>query len=95
MLQHEVWLSKKSKVHCAISACCEGSHSHFLVLSDGVNASDPYAPVRALRSLKHEKLQQRLFLVDKEARLRSGARGLQARKALVAFEKVVADSQAL
>ncbi|TFB03151.1 hypothetical protein CCMA1212_004521 [Trichoderma ghanense] len=65
------------------------------VLSDGVNASDPYAPVRALRSLKHEKLQQRLFLVDKEARLRSGARGLQARKALVAFEKVVADSQAL
>lgn len=65
------------------------------VLSDGVNASDPYAPVRALRSLKHEKLQKRLFLVDKEARLRSGARGLQARKALVAFEKVVADSQAL
>ncbi|RFU74830.1 hypothetical protein TARUN_7399 [Trichoderma arundinaceum] len=65
------------------------------VLSDGVDASDPYAPVRALRGLKHEKLQKRLFLVDKEARLRSGARGLQARKALVAFEKVVADSQAL
>ncbi|KAM0258090.1 hypothetical protein ACHAQJ_003995 [Trichoderma viride] len=64
------------------------------VLSDGVDASDPYAPVRALRGLKHEKLQKRLFLVDKEARLRSGARGLQARKALVAFEKVVADSQA-
>ncbi|KAL7922286.1 P-loop containing nucleoside triphosphate hydrolase protein [Trichoderma austrokoningii] len=65
------------------------------VLADGVDASDPYAPVRALRGLKHEKLQKRLFLVDKEARLRSGARGLRARKALVAFEKVVADSQAL
>ncbi|EHK22278.1 uncharacterized protein TRIVIDRAFT_54248 [Trichoderma virens Gv29-8] len=65
------------------------------VLSEGVDASDPYAPIRALRGLKHEKLQKRLFLVDKEARLRSGARGLQARKALVAFEKVVADSQAL
>ncbi|KAL5090596.1 hypothetical protein Trisim1_004221 [Trichoderma cf. simile WF8] len=65
------------------------------VLSDGVDAADPYAPIRALRGLKHEKLQKRHFLVDKEARLRSGARGLQARKALVAFEKVVADSQAL
>ncbi|PON29440.1 hypothetical protein TGAM01_v201689 [Trichoderma gamsii] len=65
------------------------------VLADGVDASNPYAPVRALRGLKHEKLQKRLFLVDKEARMRSGARGLQARKALVAFEKVVADSQAL
>lgn len=65
------------------------------VLADGVDASDPYAPIRALRGLKHEKLQKRLFLVDKEARMRSGARGLQARKALVAFEKVVADSQAL
>ncbi|KAM0484237.1 hypothetical protein ACHAPX_001656 [Trichoderma viride] len=64
------------------------------VLADGVDASDPYAPIRALRGLKHEKLQKRLFLVDKEARMRSGARGLQARKALVAFEKVVADSQA-
>ncbi|KAK1252804.1 hypothetical protein MKX08_003991 [Trichoderma sp. CBMAI-0020] len=65
------------------------------VLADGVDALDPYAPVWALRGLKHEKLQKRLFLVDKEARMRSGARGLQARKALVAFEKVVADSQAL
>lgn len=69
--------------------------SFCLVLADGVDASDPYAPIRALRGLKHEKLQKRLFLVDKDARLRSGARGLQARKALVAFEKVVADSQAL
>ncbi|KAK5998590.1 ATP-binding cassette sub-family F member 3 [Cladobotryum mycophilum] len=64
------------------------------VLSEGVDASDPYAPVRVLRGFKHEKLQKRLFLLDKDARLRSGTRGIQARKALVAFEKVVADSSA-
>ncbi|KAK2590421.1 hypothetical protein QQS21_011894 [Conoideocrella luteorostrata] len=63
-------------------------------LSDGVDASDPFSPVRALRSLKHDRLQKRLFRLDKDARLRSGARGLQARKALVAFEKVVAESDA-
>lgn len=62
------------------------------VLSEGVNASDSYAPVRALRQLKHHRHQQRLFRLDKDARLRSGARGLQARKALVAYEKVVAES---
>ncbi|KAG6107919.1 hypothetical protein E4U31_008100 [Claviceps sp. LM219 group G6] len=62
-------------------------------LSDGVDASDPYSPIRALRSLKHDRLQKRLFRQDKDARLRSGARGLQARKALVALEKVVANSE--
>ncbi|RCI09677.1 hypothetical protein L249_3789 [Ophiocordyceps polyrhachis-furcata BCC 54312] len=65
------------------------------VLSSGVDSSDPYGPVRALRALKHERLRKRLFLLDKEARLRSGARGSQARKALVAFEKVVAESEAM
>lgn len=45
--------------------------------------------------MKHERLLKEQFLLDKEARLRSGARGLQARKALVAGEKAVADSQAL
>ncbi|KHN98059.1 ABC transporter-like protein [Metarhizium album ARSEF 1941] len=64
-------------------------------LSEGVDASDPLGPVRALRSLKHHRLQKRLFRMDKEARLRSGARGVQARKALVAFEKVVAESDAM
>ncbi|GLA58277.1 hypothetical protein AtubIFM56815_008597 [Aspergillus tubingensis] len=62
-------------------------------LSQGIDTSDPYAPVRALRSLKHERLQKRLFILDKDARLRSGMRGMQARKALVAFEKVVAESK--
>ncbi|OAR02715.1 hypothetical protein LLEC1_08076, partial [Akanthomyces lecanii] len=62
-------------------------------LSDGVNSTDPFAPVRAVRNLKHHRLQKRHFLLDKDARLRSGARGMAARKALVAIEKVVAESQ--
>ncbi|ENH68972.1 Putative ABC transporter ATP-binding protein YheS [Fusarium oxysporum f. sp. cubense race 1] len=61
-------------------------------LTEGINGSDPFTPVRALRHLKHRKHQERLFRLDKDARLRSGARGMQARKALTAFEKVVAES---
>jgi hypothetical protein len=40
-------------------------------------------------------MQKKLFLLDKDARLRSGARGMQARKALVEFEKQVADQAVL
>ncbi|KXX74785.1 ABC transporter F family member 3 [Madurella mycetomatis] len=64
-------------------------------LSTGVNSADPYAALRALRKLRHERMQKRLFVLDKDARLRSGARGLQARKALVEYEKLVAQSAAL
>ncbi|CAM1511496.1 Fc.00g090090.m01.CDS01 [Cosmosporella sp. VM-42] len=64
------------------------------VLTDGVNASDTYAPIRALRQLKYERQQQHLLVLDKDARLRSGSRGLAARKALAAHEKVVAESKA-
>ncbi|PTD01594.1 ATP-binding cassette sub-family F member 3 [Fusarium culmorum] len=64
-------------------------------LTEGINASDPSAPVKALRQLKHQKHQERLFRLDKDARLRSGARGMQARKALTAYEKVVAESSEL
>lgn len=48
-----------------------------------------------MRGFKHERLQKKLFLLDKDARLRSGARGMAARKALVAFEKVVAESNSV
>ncbi|KAK1146895.1 hypothetical protein N8T08_002221 [Aspergillus melleus] len=64
-------------------------------LSKSTEKSDPYAALRALRSLNHERHQKDLFLLDKDARLRSGVRGLQARKALVAYEKVVAESKEL
>ncbi|KAK7447506.1 hypothetical protein CaCOL14_008578 [Colletotrichum acutatum] len=64
-------------------------------LSDGINSTDSIGPVRALRALRHERNQKHLFQVDKNARLRSGDRGLAARKALKAFEKKVAESQSL
>ncbi|KAK2023551.1 ABC transporter [Colletotrichum zoysiae] len=62
-------------------------------LSDGINSTDPYGPVRAVRAVRHDRNQKRLFREDKNARLRSGDRGLAARKALKAFEKTVAESQ--
>ena len=66
------------------------------ILADGLNSPDGSAgAIRALRRVKHERLQRRLFVLDKNARLRSGARGMQARKELVAFEKEVAASAAM
>lgn len=65
------------------------------ILSQGVDSNDAYAPLRALRRLKHDRIQKKHFLLDKDARLRSGDRGLAARKTLVAFEAIVADSEAL
>lgn len=64
-------------------------------LADGVNSPDSYGALRAWRKLRHERMQKRLFVLDKDARLRSGARGLQARKALSEFEKTVAEHAAL
>ncbi|KAK4660868.1 hypothetical protein QC762_122860 [Podospora pseudocomata] len=58
-------------------------------LTKGVNDPDPYGTLRAVRKLKYERMQKKLFVLDKDASLRSGARGLQARKALVEFEKEV------
>ncbi|KAK7738847.1 hypothetical protein SLS63_002184 [Diaporthe eres] len=65
------------------------------ILADGVNSPEGLAAVKALRKVKHERLQKQVFVVDKNARLRSGARGMQARKELIAFERVVAESAAL
>ncbi|KAL5610300.1 hypothetical protein FOVSG1_004981 [Fusarium oxysporum f. sp. vasinfectum] len=65
------------------------------ILSKGIESSDPYAAVRALRQLKHHRQQQRLFRLDKDARLRSGTRGFQARKVLLAQEKLVRAAQEL
>ncbi|CEJ84904.1 hypothetical protein VHEMI03610 [[Torrubiella] hemipterigena] len=65
------------------------------ILSQGVDSTNAFAPLRALRRLKHERIQKNHFLLDKDARLRSGERGLAARKTLVAFEAVVAESEAL
>ncbi|KAM0328124.1 hypothetical protein ACHAQA_005528 [Verticillium albo-atrum] len=64
-------------------------------LSVGINATDPMGPVRAFRTIRHERNQKHLFQLDKDARLRSGARGMAARKALTAFEKTTAESKVL
>ena len=66
------------------------------MLSKGIeNLNVNHAPLRALRQVKHERLQKELFECDKDARLRSGARGMAARKALIAQEKIVAESAIL
>lgn len=65
------------------------------VLSEGINSADDIKIARSLRQVRHERMQKRLFVLDKMARLRSGARGMQARKELIAFEKKVAEFQAL
>jgi len=39
-------------------------------------------------------MQRHLFRLDKDARLQSGARGFDARKALKEYEKEMADAEA-
>ncbi|KAM5475398.1 hypothetical protein MauCBS54593_001086 [Microsporum audouinii] len=53
---------------------------------------DSLAPVKAIRQLHHEACQHELFLAQKNASLRSGARGLQARKDLKAAESKLEES---
>ncbi|KAI8629226.1 ABC transporter [Xylariaceae sp. FL1651] len=65
------------------------------LLSEAVESTNPFGALRGLRKLRHERLQKELFLKDKDARLRSGARGMQARKALITMEKEVAEFHAL
>jgi hypothetical protein len=64
-----------------------------LVLSKAIDGHEStFAPLRALRQVHHDRLKKELFELDKDARLRSGTRGMAARKALIAFEKKVAES---
>ena len=64
-----------------------------LVILKAINGHESaFAPLRALRQVHHDRLKKDLFELDKDARLRSGTRGMAARKALIAFEKKVAES---
>ena len=66
------------------------------VLSNGIDHSgSPFAAVKAFRQVRHERLRRELFEVQKAARLRSGARGSDARKTLIAYEKKFEDSAIL
>lgn len=66
-----------------------------LDLSRGVESNNPFDALRSLRRVRRERLQKDLFLKAKDAKLRSGARGMQARKALIAAEKTVAEFDVL
>ncbi|KAH8164871.1 hypothetical protein CIB48_g3370 [Xylaria polymorpha] len=61
------------------------------LLSRGIESTNPLDAVRRLRKIRHERLQKELFMKAKDAKLRSGARGMQARKVLMAMEKTVAE----
>ncbi|KAL2065197.1 hypothetical protein VTL71DRAFT_2866 [Oculimacula yallundae] len=64
------------------------------ILSKAIdNPVSALSPLRALRRVQHDRLKKELFEHDKDARLRSGTRGMAARKALIAFEKKVAESE--
>ena len=60
-----------------------------LVLSKSLESEDPLEPILVVRRLRHERLQKQLFLAQKNASLRSGTRGLQARKELKIVEAKV------
>ncbi|KAI2635012.1 P-loop containing nucleoside triphosphate hydrolase protein [Xylaria nigripes] len=57
------------------------------VLSRGVESANPFDALRSLRKVRRERLQKELFIKTKDAKLQSGARGMQARKNLIAAEK--------
>ncbi|CAG8951458.1 hypothetical protein HYFRA_00007374 [Hymenoscyphus fraxineus] len=64
----------------------------YVLLKAVEGQASPLAPLRALRQVHHARLKKELFELDKDARLRSGTRGMAARKALTAFEKKIAES---
>ncbi|KAA8576016.1 hypothetical protein EYC84_006179 [Monilinia fructicola] len=71
----------------------EIQHEINVLLKAMDSQEDPLTPIRALRQVQHERLKKELFEKDKDARLRSGTRGMAARKALIAFEKTIAESE--
>ncbi|OJI97160.1 hypothetical protein ASPVEDRAFT_159327 [Aspergillus versicolor CBS 583.65] len=55
-------------------------------LSKSFETEDPLQPVKGIRKLRHDDIEKQLFLAQKNASLKSGARGLQARKELKSVE---------
>ncbi|KAL3486831.1 P-loop containing nucleoside triphosphate hydrolase protein [Aspergillus germanicus] len=64
-------------------------------LSNSFEMEDPLQPVRAIRKIRHDEIEKQLFLAQKNANLKSGARGLQARKELKAVEARLQSSREL
>ncbi|KAE8445405.1 hypothetical protein EG329_013418 [Mollisiaceae sp. DMI_Dod_QoI] len=58
------------------------------ILSKAIdNPESSLSPLRAFRQVHHDRLKKELFELDKDARLRSGTRGMAARKALIAVSQ--------
>jgi len=57
------------------------------------NINDPLTVVRAIRKLKHERLERALTEMKEIAARRSGARGAKSRKDLISLEERVANSK--
>jgi ATPase subunit of ABC transporter with duplicated ATPase domains len=60
---------------------------------DTDEGSDVWAQIRAYRQLKYQRLSRDLLTAERNARLRSRARGFQARRDLISFTKKVEDSK--
>ena len=66
-----------------------------VVLSSGIDSMNPFSPVRALRTIRHKRLEREFREVEKAASLRSGARGYEARKVLIGYERRMEASNTL
>ena len=64
-----------------------------VALTTALNSSDSLVVVKTLRKIKYDRAQDELFTADKIARLRSGARGFDARKFLLVQEKATEDAR--
>jgi ATPase subunit of ABC transporter with duplicated ATPase domains len=64
-----------------------------VALSAALNGADGLAVSKALKKIKYDRAQDELFTADKTARLRSGARGFDARKFLLEQEKATEDAR--
>ena len=68
----------------------EGLLNDTTVLQEAIdNLNDPNASIAAVKQIEHEDQLKKLELAQREAELRSGARGIKARKALKEQEKAV------
>ncbi|KAK9364744.1 P-loop containing nucleoside triphosphate hydrolase protein [Lipomyces kononenkoae] len=65
------------------------------LISRSLDEADSLSVVRIMRQIRHDRLLEEFKYVEKMARLRSRARGLQSRKELVGMEKKVAESSAI
>lgn len=58
-----------------------------------MQSGEEWAQIRSYRQLQYTRMEKKLAELQKNAALRSGARGSQARKELLAFEKEVAEAK--